>query len=316
MTTPLLSYSLFHRAEEWLTEGPSVSWWVVVASTVLAVVTGVRCSTDTVVGPVRYRMLVTVVAGTVVAGAYLTLGFVIYRWLFPVARPVGAELLLGLPAGALGAWVGYVLGRRRPRRPRAWRRYLVGGVVVAVFGAMLAPSTAERGADFSVADFPYGSDELAAGEPAAFTLPGGGHFGIYAIGSSPTRPDCRIGGRDGVTAKASLIPVQPQVPGFDATPSYRWIAEFDAATAGGYTLTCSGGQADSLYSVGGVPEFRGAAGALVHWPVPVLLLLGAVPGLLAVAGGVAGRRRASSQSRRKPVGKRTIDAVAAKRLGR
>jgi hypothetical protein len=40
------------------------------------------------------------------------------------------------------------------------------------------------------------------------------------------------------------------------------------------------------YAVAEVPRIRGAVGTLVHWPLAVLFLLGALPGLLMIAAAV------------------------------
>jgi hypothetical protein len=73
-------------------------------------------------------------------------------------------------------------------------------------------------------------------------------------------------------------------------PTYRWVAQFDVPAPGAYTVTCDPAVE---FVVNRPPVIRGAARALVHWPVPVLRLLGALPGLLVAADVLARRRRVS-----------------------
>jgi hypothetical protein len=54
-------------------------------------------------------------------------------------------------------------------------------------------------------------------------------------------------------------------------------------------VTCRAGVAAATYTVNKAPQIRGAVGALVHWPLPILWLLGALPGLLMIVTAV--RRR-------------------------
>ena len=90
----------------------------------------------------------------------------------------------------------------------------------------------------------------------------------------------------------TLLAVKPGTPGFDATPAYRWIGEFEVPAAGEYSLTCRVSVAAAAYSVNKVPRIRGAVGTLVHWPLPVLWLFGTLPGLLMIAVALRrGRRR-------------------------
>jgi hypothetical protein len=156
----LVSYQFFHRAENVLSKGPTVSWWMLAPLPLLAAVSAAR-STTTGSGERRadVRLGRAVVIGTGVALAYLCLSWAVYRWGVPVRQEVGAEVVLGLPLAAAGAVAGHLLGRPGARDGR-WSVSVVAGVLVAVIGALLAPVTVQRGAESSFSSFPAGSRTL------------------------------------------------------------------------------------------------------------------------------------------------------------
>ncbi|MEU8228490.1 hypothetical protein AB0C12_02690 [Actinoplanes sp. NPDC048967] len=281
MSAPLVLYPFFHRAEEVMSEGPTVVWWMLAPPPLLAAVSAARAGG---------RMWRAVTIGTVVAAAYLGLSWAVYRWGIPVRRTVGAEAFLGLPLAATGALIGYRLGRPGARGGR-WPGRVVAGALIAVVGASLVPVTVQRGAEFSFRSFPAGPDEIRVDRPVPLTLVAAGRYGLYAVGSAPTDPDCQVTGAGQPDRAVELLPVKPGTPGVDATPAYRWIGEFQVPAASEYSLTCRGSVAAATYSVNRVPRIRGAVGTLVHWPLPILWLFGALPGLLLIATGL---RRAIS----------------------
>jgi hypothetical protein len=285
-SAPLVGYPLTHRAEDILFEGPSVVWWAIAASTIVATVTAARCASGAASRGTAVGLPTTVALATSVAGTFLAFAVVIYRWGVQVERPMGAEVLLGIPVAAMGAAIGYFLGRRATR-PRPVRRY-VAGAIIAGLGALLAPLTVQRGAEFSLDTLPAGSAELPADRATPFTVPAGGRFGVYAIDEAPTKPDCTVAGNGLAGRHVAAVSVRPGKPGNDASPSYRWIGMFDVPAAGTYSLMCRAGGVRASYTVGGIPKIRGLVGWLVHWPVPLLWLLGALPGLLAIAEACRG----------------------------
>ena len=298
VSAPLMLYPSFHRAEDVLTEGPTVVWWMLAPLPVLAAVSAVRYGTT---ARARRRddaqWWRAVAVGTVVAGAYLGLSWAVYRWGVPVRRAAGAEVVLCVPLAAAGAAIGFFFGRPAARRERPDGRVLPG-VLITVIGALLLPGTVQRGAEFSFRSFPAGLDEFQVGQPVPLALRAAGRYGLYAVGSAPLNPDCRVSGSDVPGQPVELLAVRPGTPGFDATPSYRWIGEFHIAGAGAYSLTCRGSAAAADYAVGEVPRTRGAVGALVSWPLPILWLVGALPGLLVIMGAVRHRRRRRGDRRR------------------
>jgi hypothetical protein len=149
--------------------------------------------------------------------------------------------------------------------------------------------TVQRGAEFSFRSFPAGPGETRVDRPVPLTLAAAGRYGLYAVGSAPTDPDCQVTGSGRPDRAVELLPVQPGTPGVDATPAYRWIGEFQVPAAGDYSLTCRATVAAATYSVNKTPQIRGAVGTLVHSPRPILWLFGALPGLLLIATAV--RRR-------------------------
>lgn len=114
---------------------------------------------------------------------------------------------------------------------------------------------------------------------------------------SPTA-DCRVSG-DGLSG---LIPtpisVKPGKYGGGSFASYRWVAYFIVPTAGTYVITCRPTGNVPYNAVGRIPQIPGAVGAMVHWPLPAIYLLGALPGLwmLTQALGIFVRRRADRRS--------------------
>jgi hypothetical protein len=143
---------------------------------------------------------------------------------------------------------------------------------------VLAPATIRLGAEGST----IGYDEGRYGPAGPVALPRAGDYAILAIGLASPRPDCTVDGRP-----AEPLPIMPGDYGGDAA-TYTWAAEFRVDAPGTYTVACPSG-AD--YAVGDVPVIGGAVARLIHWPLPVIWLLGALPGLLAT--GLAVRRRAT-----------------------
>lgn len=276
---PLVLYPFFHRAEDVLAKGPTVSWWMLAPLPLLAAVSAARAGG---------RMWRAVTVGTVVAGACLGLSWAVYRWGIPVRRTVGAEAVLGLPLAAIGAVIGCRLGHPGARI-RGLPGRVVGGALIAVIGALLVPVTVQRGAEFSFGNFPAGPGEIRVDRPVPLSLAAAGRYGLYAVASAPADPDCQVTGFGLPDRAVELLPVKPGTPGVDATPAYRWIGEFRVPAAGDYSLVCRVSVAAATYTVNKAPQIRGAVGALVHWPRPILWLFGAVPGLLLIATAV--RRR-------------------------
>lgn len=297
VSAPLVLYQFFHRAEDVLHKGPTVLWWILAPLPVLAAASAARYDNtgggQRRVGAPLWR---AVAVGTVVAGAYLCLSLSVYRWGIPVRQAAGAEAVVGLPLAAAGAVIGYLLGRPAVRGARWPVRIVVGGLI-AVIGALLAPVTVQRGAEFSFSSFPAGPGETRIDRPVPLALPAAGHYGLYAVDSAPTDPDCQVAGSAMPDQMVQLLPVKPGTPGLDATSAYRWIGEFDVAVAGDYSLTCRVSVTAAGYSVNKAPRIRGAVSMLVHWPLPILWLLGALPGLLMIADAVRRQVRRREDSR-------------------
>ncbi|MFF4937147.1 hypothetical protein [Micromonospora sp. NPDC000729] len=187
------------------------------------------------------------------------------------------------------------MGGRLPRRarPASRRGYLIGGLTM-VFGALLAQSAVRLGAEDSTIQElsrEYGGVGSYATPTGRFTAPAAGAYAIYAVGFAPADPDCRLTGGGSEVRAAEPVSVPPGDYGGDAA-SFAWVATVRVPTPGSWTLDCRTSDPDASYVVGDVPEIRGAVGELIHWPVGVIWLLGALPGLLIVAD-TARRRRAS-----------------------
>ena len=284
---PLVVYEWTHRWEE---EQPvsTALWWPVLASPVLAAVLAAR-------QPRRPAAAVGV--STLVTTVLLTASLAFFRWVVPLTGEArwGRALLGGAALAVAGALIGYAMGGRLPRRdrPASRRGYLVGGLAV-VFGALLAQSAVRLGAEDSTTGHPpheYGGVGPYVTSASRFTAPAAGAYGIFALGFSPADPDCRVTGDGSEVRTAEPVSVPPGDYGSDAAV-YSWVATVRVPTPGSWTLDCRTSDPEAAYVVGDVPEIRGAVGEMIHWPVGVIWLLGAAPGLLIVAD-TARRRRAT-----------------------
>ncbi|MDX5460582.1 hypothetical protein [Micromonospora tulbaghiae] len=283
---PLVVYEWTHRWEE---DQPlsTALWWPVLASPVLAAVLAAR-------QPRRAAAAVGV--STLVTVALLAVSLAFFRWVVPLTGEArwGRALLGGAALAVAGALIGYAVGGRVPRRdrPASRRGYLVGGLAVVV-GALLAQSAVRLGAEDSTIQElsrEYGGVGSYATPTGRFTAPAAGAYAIFGVGFSPADPDCRLTGGSEVRA-AEPVSVPPGDYGGDAA-TFAWVATVRVPTAGLWTLDCRTDDPEASYVVGDVPEIRGAVGDVIHWPVGVIWLLGAVPGALIVAD-TARRRRAS-----------------------
>ncbi|SCE87724.1 hypothetical protein GA0070618_1584 [Micromonospora echinospora] len=130
----------------------------------------------------------------------------------------------------------------------------------------------------------------SANELGELRLPAAGQYAIFAVGFSPSHPDCQIIGADRAVVPAKLITIAPGDYGGDAA-TYTWVASFDVPVPGTYSLSCQTYDQQASYTVGEVPQIRGAVSALIHWPLIAICLLGALPGLLIIAETVRRRTR-------------------------
>ncbi|MEU0958425.1 hypothetical protein ABZ328_02925 [Micromonospora aurantiaca] len=284
---PLVFFEWTHRWEE---DQPvsTALWWPVLASPVLAAVLAAR-------QPRRPGVALGV--STLVATALLALSLALFRWVVPLTGEAhwGRALLGGAALAVAGALTGYAAGGRLPHRvrPASRRGYLIGGLAV-VFGALLAQSAVRLGAEDSTIGQPpheYGGVGPYSTSAGRFTAPAAGAYAIFAVGFSPADPDCRVTGGGAEVRTAEPVSVPPGDYGSDAA-TYSWVATVRVPTPGRWTLDCRTTDPEASYVVGDVPEIRGAVGEVIHWPVGVIWLFGAVPGLLIVAD-TARRRRAS-----------------------
>ncbi|MEU4593322.1 hypothetical protein [Micromonospora aurantiaca (nom. illeg.)] len=284
---PLVFFEWTHRWEE---DQPvwTALWWPVLASPVLAAVLAAR-------QPRRPGVALGV--STLVATVLLALSLALFRWVVPLTGEAhwGRALLGGAALAVAGALIGYAAGGRLPHRvrPASRRGYLIGGLAV-VFGALLAQSAVRLGAEDSTVGQPpheYGGVGPYSTSAGRFTAPATGAYAIFAVGFSPADPDCRVTGGGAEVRRAEPVSVPPGDYGSDAA-TYSWVATVRVPMPGTWTLDCRTTDPEASYVVGDVPEIRGAVGEVIHWPVGVIWLLGAVPGLLIVAD-TARRRRAS-----------------------
>ncbi|MFE9192791.1 hypothetical protein ACFYL6_24645 [Micromonospora sp. NPDC007208] len=295
---PLVFFEWTHRWEENARVGAAL-WWTVGAAPVLAAVVAARRS-----GPRRAgrTLVAAVVAVTLVSTVFVGTTLAVYRWVVPLtgSAPWRDVLVGSVLLAACGATVGHLLGRGRERPGLVpARRGYVAGAIVAVVGALLGQTTVQLGAEGSTewqdwveygAVGPYAASASQSGE---LRLPAAGRYAVFAVGSAPRDPDCQVTGVDRVVVSATVVTIAPGDYGGDYA-SYAWVASFDVPVPGVYSLSCRTWDQQASYTVGKSPRIRGAVGALIHWPLIAVWLLGAIPGLLIIAN--TGRRRAERQS--------------------
>jgi hypothetical protein len=296
VTAPMLVFEWSHRWEE---DQPisSALWWTVGAVPVLAAVVASRCGSGGRRGTASF--MAAVATATLISTVFLGVSVAVYRWVIPLsgAAPWRSVLVTGVLLAASGAVLGYLVGPRRARRtsPTGWRGYLFGAMI-AVAGALLAQTTIRLGAEGSAVEpdlrtyggvGPYTSSPSG---PGVLTLPMAGRYAIWQMGSPLDDPDCRIDGSGLANRPAEPVTIPPGNFGGDYA-SYSWVAFFDVPAPGTFSLTCRTSNEQASYLVGEVPRIRGVVGALIHWPLTVIWLLAAIPGLLRIADAIRGRSR-------------------------
>ncbi|MEN3607914.1 hypothetical protein AAH979_00045 [Plantactinospora sp. ZYX-F-223] len=297
---PLVFHEWSHRWEEDQAVSTAL-WWTVGALPVLSAVAAAKWARYARQRGSAAALVTAVAVAMLVAAVFLGASIAVYRWVIPLNGTAGwsSVLVSGAGLATCGAAVGHLVGpklvRRRLSDPHG---YLVGGIV-AVLGILLAPMTVRLGAEGSTVRYDVngyggvGPYSASAGEPGELTLPAAGRYGIYAVGFAPRDPACRVAGAGLPARSAELLTIPPGDYGGDAA-SYTWVAVFDVPGPATYSLTCRSSDEQASYTVGYVPQIRGAVAALIHWPVVAIWFLGAVPGLLIVAGAVTRRARRPS----------------------
>ncbi|MDG4802691.1 hypothetical protein [Micromonospora sp. WMMD980] len=287
---PLVFFGWTHRWEE---DPPVVAalWWPVLASPVLAAVVAA--------GQPRHRgpagPALAVATSTLVTALLLGASLAFFRWVAPLTGEArwGRALLGGLALAVVGALIGYAVGGRRAHRgrPASRRGYLVGCLAV-VFGALLAQSAVRLGAEGSTSGLvpsEYGGTGPYATSAGRVTVPAPGAYAIFGVGDAPAGADCRLTDAASTVRVAEPVSVPPGNFGGDAT-AFAWVASVRLPAAGAWTLECRSSDPQASYVLSEVPRVRGAVGALIHWPVGLIWLLGALPGLL-IGADTARRRR-------------------------
>ncbi|MEV0720595.1 hypothetical protein, partial [Asanoa sp. NPDC050611] len=287
VTLPLLFFDWTHRWEE---DQPvsTALWWAAGAAPLLAATAAAKWRWHAR----RGGLLAAGAVATLVAMVFLGGSLAVFRWVIPLtgsadwARVVLSGAVLAGGGGALG----YLLGSRRPRRNAlAGHRGYAVGALVALLGGLFLHTTVRLGAEGSTAGPDLGATYGGVGpitpDEGVLTLPSAGEYAIYAIGFAPSNPDCRVG-----NAQAKRLTIPPGDYGGDYA-SYTWIASFEVDAPGTYPLSCQTPDADASYTVGDLPRVRGLVGAMIHWPLTTIWLLGAIPGLLIIADAVTRRTR-------------------------
>jgi hypothetical protein len=279
---PLVYYEATHRWEEDQAVSMALRW-TLAAVPVLAAMAAARSGG---------KLLVATVAGILVSAVFLAGTLAFYAWIIPLhgamyfSETWVVGLLLAVAGGAAGSYFAPA-GPRHNHPPTRWG-YL-GGAVVAVAGALLAPVIVQLGAEDSTGQYDdgqYGGIGVNASSPGKsgiLELPAAGRYSILAMGSSPQDPACLVSGPGSTSRQAELISIPPSDYGHGDFASYAWVASFTVPGPGTYSLTCRTSDAEAEYTVGAVPQIRGAVGALIHWPLVVIWLLGSIPGLLIIA---------------------------------
>ncbi|GAB1692316.1 hypothetical protein [Krasilnikovia sp. M28-CT-15] len=293
---PLVIYEATHRWEE-DQDVATALWWTLAAVPALAASAAARWTGRAGQHAVR-PLLAATATGTLVSAVFLAGSMAFYRWVIPLSGAMDWPRLwwIGLLLAVAGAAIGYPIGRRRRTR-QAGRWGYLGGALVAVAGALLAPVTVRLGAEDSTSrphdEGRYGETGLYAAPPGRsgiLELPAAGRYAILAAGFSPKDPACRVSGPGRAARRAELVSIPPSDYGNGDYATYAWVASFTVPGPGTYVVTCHTGDGQARYTVGTIPRIRGAVAAVIHWPAAVIRLLGSIPGLLIIA--TTYRRRA------------------------
>ncbi|WP_305788244.1 hypothetical protein [Symbioplanes lichenis] len=213
------------------------------------------------------------VAGAVTGALALLIIIGLSRWVAPLDQQAGFRVYAALPLALLGAAAGHGLRRlfHGPAGPpRRWR-YVAGGVL-ALLGMIVVPSVIEIAARNST-DSPAGAPAPPSGTLAA------GRWAVH-------RHDAAEGGAagceiDGRAVGTLAVPVDYSI---DATADV-WVGTVTIDTPGEYDLSCP-------FDFSARPvDTRGAVSFLVSWPLLLLWLLGATPGLVVLGETYARQRR-------------------------
>ena len=293
---PLVFYEATHRWEENQQLSMALRWTLGTLP-VLAAAVSTRWTGRAATRRVASAFPAGMAAGVMVSAVFLAATVAFYRWVIPLDGVVSWSRMfwLGLPLAVAGAAVGCVIGVKGRRR-NGWsarRRRLLGALVV-VAGALLAPVTVRLGAEDSTIRYDEGSYgavgplAVSVGKSGVLILPAAGRYAVLAMGNAPEDPDCRVRGPGVAERRTTLVTIPPRDYGGDYA-TYGWVASFTVPGPGTYALSCRTSDPQADYTVGEVPQIRGAVGALIHWPLVVIWLIGSVPGLLIIASTI--RRR-------------------------
>ncbi|WP_433389327.1 hypothetical protein [Micromonospora sp. KLBMP9576] len=301
LPAPLMFFEATHRWEE-RQDVSAALWWVLGALPVLSATVAARWTWHTGQRRTLPAFLTAVGAATLIGAVFLVATLAAYRWVVPLQGAVDwpDTLLGGVLLAVAGGAVGHLVGLGKVRRGRLAHRHghLVGGIV-AVLGALLAQTTVQLGAEGSTSRYDVlgygdvGPYAATATGPGMVALPAAGRYAILAVGFAPQNPDCRVTGGAVAGQPAELVTIAPGGYGTDAA-SYAWVASFDVPGPGTYSLACRSSDEEASYVVWETPDVRGVVGAMIHWPLAAIWLLGALPGLLVIAK-TAARRRAGRQ---------------------
>jgi hypothetical protein len=286
---PLFAYEVSHRWEEDQDVSTALRWSLA-AVPVFAAMAAARWTTHTGHRRGRSALLTAAAVGTLVGTVLMAVTAAFYA----AVMPLGGDLpwtLLGWAAPMLafaGGAVGHLSATRWPAGRASRRRRYVVGALVTVAGALVAPLVVWWGAEDSTVRYDeghygfVGPGYASTGRSGVVVLPAAGRYAIMAEGFAPTNPDCRLNGPGLAAQRAGLVSIPPADYGGDAV-SYSWVASFTVPAPGTYSLTCRTTDGQGDYTVGDVPEIRGAVASMIHWPILAFWLLGAVPGLLILA---------------------------------
>ena len=258
-----------------------VFWWTQAALPVLGAAAAARWTAKTGRRRTAEGFVSAILAATLAGAVYLVLSLAVYRWIVPFEDSVGWLELVALPAATVGGALGFALGLRTRAGAPGWYRYAIGGVLAALGGYLIFPAT-----DVAIlhgaggeAQFRYGSRVVQA--------PAGGRFAIHQFGTDDAAPPCRVTGPGSADEPATRL-TTPVNNSHDATTDLL-VAIFSTPSAGSYTVSCD------LAEYGVQPLARGASPAIRTWPVPLIVLLGALPGLV-IVGDTAVRRARHRQA--------------------
>ena len=265
------------KYEGYRPEGPDL--WL--AGTLAAVVAGLGLGWANR----RQRLPLVLVAMAVTAAVHAGAAILVYHYVIPLDEGLPGVLSLALMvvlpviAAALGFGAGSLV--RRPPGAFSTTQSYATAIAIAVVGASALTGFVRLGVEWATIRF----EPAGASAETSLDLAAGRHAVYATYNDQPAT--CVITGSTGTALRVR----QPSIEFTDHSDGIVTVlfGVFDLPAADRVAVDCP------RTRIGAPPEVRGPLGDLIFWPIALLWLIGAAPGLL-VAGYTTAHRRGLPES--------------------